>query len=83
MSKDSKVIVFSKAGCGQCFGAKMFLKQHNIPFEEIDIEASDENRKNFDQYGFDSLPVIVSPVIEPFSGFRPSNLQEIKEGMIS
>lgn len=79
----SKVIVFSKSGCGQCVGAKMFLNQHNIPHEIKDIEESEEIRKEFDQYGFGSLPVIVSPVIEPFTGFVPAKLNQIKEGMAS
>lgn len=78
----SKVTVFSKAGCGQCVGAKMFLKQNNIPHEIKDI-ADPEVRAEFDTYGFESLPVIVSPVIEPFSGFIPDLLNEIKEGMLS
>ncbi|MBO1087212.1 glutaredoxin family protein [Enterococcus mundtii] len=76
----SEVIVYSKAGCGQCMGVKMFLKQNNIPHEIRDI-ADPSNREEFDKYGVQSLPLVVPPVGEVHTGFVPNTLQSIKEGM--
>jgi glutaredoxin len=35
-----KLTVYSAPWCPDCRVAKRFLAQHNIPFEEIDIEAT-------------------------------------------
>ena len=35
-----KVIVYSAFWCPDCREAKRFLKQHNIPYQEIDIETT-------------------------------------------
>ena len=37
-----EVIVYSSQWCDDCRVAKRFLAKHNIPFQEIDIEATPE-----------------------------------------
>ncbi|MCD6523262.1 MAG: glutathione S-transferase N-terminal domain-containing protein [Candidatus Diapherotrites archaeon] len=32
-----KVIVYSTPSCPWCTRAKQFLKEHNIPFEDVDV----------------------------------------------
>ena len=36
------VTVYSTRWCGFCRTVKVFLKQHEVPFEEIDIEENPE-----------------------------------------
>ncbi len=35
---DIGLIVYGSKWCGDCFAAKRFLRQHNIPFSEVDID---------------------------------------------
>jgi len=35
-----ELIVYSSAWCPDCREAKRFLKEHNIPFKDIDIETT-------------------------------------------
>jgi len=39
---DKKVIVYSTATCPYCTLAKNFLKEHNIPFENVDVGQNRE-----------------------------------------
>jgi len=34
-----KVIVYSTPSCPWCYRTKLFLKSHNIPFEDVDVSA--------------------------------------------
>ena len=36
------VTVYSKTKCVQCEMTKEFLKQHNVEFEEINVEENEE-----------------------------------------
>lgn len=76
----SEVILYTKVGCGQCIGAKMFMQQNNIPVSVRDI-GDPVIREEFDQYGFGSLPVIVLPNGEAFSGFQVDKLKALKESL--
>ncbi len=64
-----KVIVYSSFWCPDCREAKRFLQEHQIPFEEIDIEntpgAADEVVK---QTGKRAVPqfVIDGEWIQPY-----------------
>lgn len=35
-----EVIIYSTFWCADCLVAKRFLRKHNIPFKEIDIEST-------------------------------------------
>lgn len=35
-----ELIVYSSPWCGDCREAKAFLKKHNIPYREIDVEST-------------------------------------------
>lgn len=53
------VTVFSTAWCGYCKKTTHFLKTHDIPFEERDIEASSAARDAFDQLGGSGVPLVL------------------------
>jgi glutaredoxin 3 len=35
------VTVYSTPTCGYCAAAKRYLKQHGVPFREVDVSLSD------------------------------------------
>lgn len=37
---DKELLVYTSSGCSDCRTAKRFLQQHNIPFTEINIQAT-------------------------------------------
>jgi mycoredoxin len=46
MIEQQSITVYSTSWCGACRGVKAFLRHHNIPFDEIDI---DKHREAADQ----------------------------------
>ncbi len=53
------VTVFTTAWCGYCKKTKHFLKTHDIPFEERDIEASSEAMATFTKLGGRGVPLVI------------------------
>ena len=54
-----KVIVYSTPACHYCILAKQFLKQHSIPFKEVDVASDDRAAQSmFEKSGQMSVPVI-------------------------
>ncbi|RRC92169.1 glutaredoxin-like protein NrdH [Erysipelotrichaceae bacterium OH741_COT-311] len=72
-----KIIVYSKSNCMQCNFTKKFLKEHNVDFEERDVETSKDALQEVLSLGFQSLPVIVADGYDAFTGFRPDMLDQI------
>ncbi|MGY3725321.1 ribonucleoside-diphosphate reductase class Ib glutaredoxin subunit [Granulicatella balaenopterae] len=74
---DKTVIVYSKPNCMQCNFTKQFLTNNGIAFEERDVSVSEEALEEVRALGFSSLPVVVVPGKEAFSGFRPEVLETL------
>jgi glutaredoxin-like protein NrdH len=76
----TKVTVYTKYGCPQCDMTKRVLTSEGIEFETINVE---DNEKAFtyikEELGLSSMPVVIVEGQEPFTGFRPDKLQELKE----
>jgi glutaredoxin-like protein NrdH len=76
----TKVTVYTKYGCPQCDMTKHVLTSEGIEFESINVE---DNEQAFtyikEELGLSSMPVVIVEGKEPFTGFRPDKLQEIKE----
>ncbi len=54
-----KVIVYSTPSCPWCYRAKLFLKQHGIEFEDVDVSADPERaREMIEKSGQMGVPVI-------------------------
>ena len=75
----AKVTVYTKNGCPQCDMTKMVLQGEDIEFDTINVEE-DEKAMEYvrDTLGFNAMPVVVAEGHEPFSGFRPDKLKELK-----
>ncbi|PWF99385.1 glutaredoxin-like protein NrdH [Levilactobacillus bambusae] len=72
-----KVIVYSKYNCMQCKMTKRYLDEHNVAFEERNVNDHPEYLDHLKNQGFQSLPVIESVDLPPFSGFRPAELAKL------
>lgn len=75
MSK--KVVMYSKAGCGQCQFTKKYLGKLEVDFEEKNITNNPVWRAEVQALGFQSLPVVVIEGQEPFHGFQPEQLNKL------
>ncbi|WP_262314652.1 glutaredoxin-like protein NrdH [Lacticaseibacillus parakribbianus] len=73
----SNITVFTKNGCPQCRMTKNYLKTHNIPFTEHNINDEPEYISYLKGQGFQAVPVLEAPGIEPIAGFRPEALKQL------
>ena len=74
--------VYSKPNCIQCEMTKMWLKQNDIPFEAVDIEANPGALELLKHYGCSSLPVVaiddeLSDESKTWSGFQIEKLEAL------
>lgn len=72
--------VYSKPDCMQCKMTKKFLADHDVPFEEINVEEDAESLAELKFHGYFGLPVVAINKSFDFSwvGFRPDLLEELK-----
>jgi glutaredoxin-like protein NrdH len=75
----AKVTVYTKNGCPQCDMTKRVLEGEGIEFEAINVDENQE-AKNYviEELGLRSMPVVVVEGKEPFTGFQPDKLMELK-----
>ncbi|QEA32014.1 glutaredoxin-like protein NrdH [Secundilactobacillus malefermentans] len=73
----AKVVVYSKNNCMQCKMTKRFLSEHNVPFEERNINVEPQYIDYLKQKGFQSVPVIEAEGQPLISGFQPDMLSKI------
>ncbi|MEJ6400226.1 redoxin NrdH [Nicoliella lavandulae] len=73
----TKTTLFSKNNCMQCKMTKRFLQEHNIEFNEINIDEQPEYIEQLKSEGFMATPVVKAEGIEAFSGFRPDQLNKL------
>ena len=79
----AKVTVYTKNGCPQCDMTKRVLDGEGIEYEAINIQGESEKEKQAYDYvvnvlGLRSMPVVVAEGYEPFTGFQPDKLKELK-----
>ncbi|WP_057766694.1 glutaredoxin-like protein NrdH [Companilactobacillus tucceti] len=73
----NNVIVYSKNNCMQCKMTKRFLKEHNVNFEERNINQDPKYLDFLKQQGFKSVPIVMQDNTDPIVGFRPDSLKEL------
>ena len=56
---------------------KRYLKEHNVPFEERNINLQPQYLDALKQQGFQSVPVVMNAATDPIVGFRPDSLKEL------
>lgn len=74
--------VYSRPNCMQCEMTKMWLKQNDIPFEAVDIEANPGALELLKHYGYSSLPVVaiddeLSDKSKAWAGFQIDKLEAL------
>ena len=71
--------VYSKPDCMPCKMTKKFLSDHDIPFEEINVEENEAALELIRFHGYRSLPVVTTNDSFDFSwcGFRIDRLEEL------
>jgi glutaredoxin-like protein NrdH len=76
----AKVTVYTKYGCPQCDMTKRVLDGEGIEYTAINVQ-DDEKAMSYvkDELGLTSMPVVIVEGQEPFTGFRPDLLQELKK----
>ena len=72
-----KVTVYSKNNCMHCKMTKRFLSEHNVEFEERNINQHPEYVSYLKDKGFQAVPVVEAPGVPAFYGFRPDQLTQI------
>lgn len=70
------VTIYSKHDCVQCKMTKRFLDQHNVAYQEINLDEQPEFIEHVKGLGFSSAPVVETDT-ESFSGFQPSKLKAL------
>ena len=76
---EHKVKIFTTETCGYCKAAKEFFKEHNIEFEEKDVNKDTEAAKEMiEKSGSQGVPVIVidDNWDDAIIGFNESKLRE-------
>ena len=74
---EAAVLVYTGPDCVACKATKRWLRNHDVDFDEIDVEEHPEARKQLLDEGFTSLPVVViKPTDNVAVGFRPEFLKE-------
>lgn len=69
------VVVYSKDFCPQCRFTKEKLEKRGIEFEEKDIY---EHIDYIKKLGYSQAPVVVAGDDNHWSGFRPSQIEQLK-----
>jgi glutaredoxin-like YruB-family protein len=69
------VTLYATQWCGYCAKTRAFLKKHNVPYTEYDIESSSEAMRHMSAMNAFGVPVIVvgNTVIR---GYQPSALAD-------
>jgi mycoredoxin len=77
-----KLLVYSAPWCGTCRVAKRFLDQHNIAYQEINIEntpgAADEVIRNVGKRAIPQF-VIDGKWVQPYHPLTGFNYEEMEE----
>ena len=55
-----QLVMYATSWCGYCRRARTHLAKKNVPYREIDIEASPANREQFRAYGGRGVPLFVA-----------------------
>ncbi|NVY97166.1 glutaredoxin-like protein NrdH [Lactobacillus sp. DCY120] len=71
------ITVYTKDGCVQCKMTKHFLAEHDVQFEEKNINTEPQYLHYLKDQGFQSLPIVMAPDQKPIVGFRPDQLKQV------
>lgn len=70
------IIVYTKSSCNPCARTKDYLRAHNIPFVERNIETDEGAIEEAVTHGFRSMPIVVTPT-EKWAGLNLERLSSL------
>lgn len=71
-----RITLYSAPGCSHCRQAREFLRNHRIPFQELDVQRSPRARKQLHRLDVRGVPVIMVGE-QRLDGFRPEPLRRL------
>ncbi len=74
-----KVRIYTAVWCGYCKRAKAHLAAKGVPYDEVDVEASERGRSEFAQLGGRGVPVILVGT-QRMDGFDAGGLDAMLAG---
>jgi len=72
--KPPKILMLGTQSCRYCKQARSFFKKYELPYSELDIEASDKNMQMFQLLGGRGTPLIVIDG-QTLQGFDESSIR--------
>lgn len=70
-----EIVMYSTRTCGYCAQARAWFSEHDLKWDERDIEASAQSRDEWRNYGGVGTPLILING-KPFNGFVPARLEQ-------
>jgi glutaredoxin len=74
--RSAAVTMFSTSWCPHCKRAKAYFAQKGVGYREVDIEASESGRREFEQYGGSGVPLIIVGE-RRMRGFDPGAMDQL------
>lgn len=72
-----QITLYTKNNCPQCQLTKRFLTEHQLSFNEINLEEHPEEVQSLLDEGFQQAPVLKTDTGISFSGFNPDKLETL------
>lgn len=69
-SPSPKVYIFTQDFCPACLAADQYLKQHQIPYRQFNIDHNTQARQVFQKLGAQGTPFLLIGG-QPMTGFEP------------
>ena len=81
--KPTNVVIYTTDNCPHCRKAKHWLKQHDIPFLDLNVGKPGKIQKQFYHLGGRSVPLFMIGE-KMIIGFNPNQLKQIlvREGLL-
>ena len=77
MKGTTLVIVYTKSQCQPCRLTKATLDRKGVAYEERNVESDPSAYEAVKALGYQSVPVVVTPDGEHWSGLRPDLLTQL------
>ena len=74
--RSTAITMFSTSWCPHCKRAKAYFAQKGVGYREVDIEASDQGRREFEEYGGKGVPLIIVGE-RRMRGFDPGTMDQM------
>ena len=79
--QDAAVKIYSKPGWGPCDIVKSFFDRNDVDYTTYSVVGK-ENREHLLTYrdlGFDKMPAVVAPELDPFAGVDAPNMLKVAQ----